>query len=62
MYGAVVENAVVDFVGEEHEIVAGGEGAKGFDHGALIDRPRRIVRVNHHEAPGALGDLVLQIV
>ena len=61
MDGAVVKNAVVDFVGEEHKIVAGGEGAEGFHHGALVDRARGIVRIDHDEAPGALGDLAFQI-
>ena len=40
--------------------MAGSEGAEGFHHGALADRARGIVRIDHDEAP-VRSETLLQI-
>ena len=60
-FGVVVEDLVVDLVGEQQQLML----ARQFDHlledfGA-VHRAGGVVRVDHHQRLGAVGDLRLQI-
>ncbi|CAG7022845.1 hypothetical protein PICSAR15_04119 [Mycobacterium avium subsp. paratuberculosis] len=59
--GVVVEDLVVDLVGQQQQLVL----ARQIDHlaqdFAAVHRAGRVVRVDHHQRLGALGDLGFQI-
>ena len=61
MLGVVVEDLVVDLVGKQQQLVL----ARQVDHlgedFAAVDRAGRVVRVDHDQRLGALGDLRLQV-
>ena len=59
--GVVVEDLVVDLVGQQHQFVLAGQVGDLVEHLAAVHRPGRVVRVDHDDRLGAVGDLGLQI-
>ena len=54
---AVVEDLVVDLVGEQDQVVLAGERHDPLQAVARIHRPGRVVGIDHHDGAGAGGDL-----
>ena len=54
---AVVEDLVVDLVGQDQQVVLPGQVEEAFEDGARVDGAGRVVRVDDHQGAGAVGDL-----
>ena len=61
MDGAVVEDLVVDLVGEQHQVVLAGQLDHAFQHFPGIHRTGGVVRVDDHHRPGVRRDLRLDV-
>ncbi len=61
MYGVVVEDLVVDFVGEQNELVLARKLDHAFEHFLGVDRAGGVVRVDQHQCLGVRRDLGLDI-
>ena len=61
MLGVVVQDAVIDLVGKEHQPVALGDTGDACQHRGGVHRSGRIVGVDHDHRPGARRDLGLDI-
>src|SRR5689334_22697964 len=58
----VIENQlVVDFVGEDDEIVAAGEFGDGFEHATRADGAGRVVRIDQDNATSARADFLMDV-
>ena len=60
--GPVVENLVVDLVGEDHQPVFARQFDDLLEHFPRVHRARRIVRVDDHHGLGVGRDLLAQVV
>ena len=60
-FGAVVNDLVVDFVGQDHQAVARGDIDDRLEYRARIHRAGRIVRVDDHDRARALRDRSLDL-
>src|SRR5699024_1279799 len=54
----VVEDLVVDLVGQDHQAVLAGDLDDVLQHVLGVDGPGGVVGVDHHDRLGALGDPV----
>ncbi|MNC40177.1 hypothetical protein D3C75_888700 [compost metagenome] len=62
MLGVVVEDLVVDLVGEDHQVVLPGDFDDLLQHFLRIHRAGRVVRVDQQDRPGIAGNLRLDVV
>ena len=62
MFGVVVEDLVVDLVGEHDEVPLAGQFDDAVEHLARVDRAGRVVRVDDDHGLGPRADLGLQVV
>ncbi len=62
MDGVVVDDPVVDLVGEDHQAVAAGEVEDALDDLLRIDRAGGVVGVDDDHGPGPVGDLRRHVV
>ena len=60
-FGVVVQDLVVDLVGEQQQLVLAREIDHLLEDFAGVHRAGGVVRVDHHDRLGAVGDLRLQI-
>ncbi|MNQ61612.1 hypothetical protein D3C85_759330 [compost metagenome] len=61
MHGLVVEDLVVDLVGEEHQVVLTRQFHHAFQHFLGIHGAGGVVRVDDHHGLGVRGDLGLDV-
>ena len=61
VHGVVVEDAVVDLVGEEHQAVARRDVSEPAQELWRVDRPGGVVRVDHHQRARAGRDSGLDV-
>ena len=57
MFFAVVENLVVDFIGEHDQVVLAGDLQQLAQHGRLVIGTGGVVRVDDHQCLGVLVHL-----
>src|SRR5690606_29802953 len=57
VHGVVVEDLVVDLVGEHHQPVPAGQVEDALDDLLRIDGAGRVVGVDDDDGPGTVGDL-----
>lgn len=62
MLGVVVEDLVVDLVGEQQQLVLAGECDQPGEDLRRVHRAGRVVRVDDEKRLGLLGDLGLDVV
>src|ERR1022692_1311777 len=55
--GIVIEDLVVDLVGEHQQVVLAGEIEHAFQQFSRVDRAGGVVRVDDHDRTGPVGDL-----
>jgi hypothetical protein len=58
---AVVQDPVIDLVGENDQVVAAGQLHHALEDLFGVDRAGRVVRVNDHQRSGPYGDLGLDV-
>jgi hypothetical protein len=61
VHRVVVQDLVVDLVGEDDQPVAPGDLDQRLQHLARVDRAGGVVGVDHQQCPGAVSDLGLEV-